>query len=117
MGLELLIPLLAVLLLFVMFNGQRKRQRQLAHMQSQLVPGTRVCTTSGLFGTVVEVSDSEIVIEAAPGVNLRYDRRAIGLVVPSGEAPDDGVGTTDLHHVEPADPGTSGETDGHDKPA
>jgi preprotein translocase subunit YajC len=115
-GLELLIPLLAVLLLFVMFNGQRKRQRQQALMQAQVVPGTRICTTSGLFGTVVEVSDGEIVIEAAPGVNLRYDRRAIGLVVPSGEAPD-GVGTTDLHHEEPADPGRSGETDGHDKPA
>ena len=116
MGLELIIPLLAVLLLFVMFNGQRKRQRQQAQMQSKVVPGTRICTTSGLFGTVVEVSDGEIVIEAAPGVNLRYDRRAIGLVVPSGEAPDD-AGTTELHREDSTGPGISGETDGHDKPA
>ena len=113
---DFLLILLPIALLLLLFNAQRKRGRMAAALQQQVAPGVEVCTTSGLFGTVVEVSDGEIVIEAAPGVNLRYDRRAIGLVVPSGEAPD-GVGTTDLHREEPADPGTSGETDGHDKPA
>jgi preprotein translocase subunit YajC len=58
--------------------------------------------TSGLFGRVVSLTDGEVVIEAAPGVNLRYDRRAVGLVVPSSERdePD-----------EPDEPG------GHDNPA
>lgn len=111
-GAEILVFLLPILLLFLLFNGQRKRQRQQAQMQAEVGPGTRICTTSGLFGTVVSVDDREVVIEAAPGVNLRYDRRAIGLVVPSDQAPD-GVAA-----AEPAiEPDTPGESDGHDKPA
>jgi preprotein translocase subunit YajC len=111
-GAEVLIFLLPVVLLFLLFNGQRKRQRQQAELQAQVAPGTRICTTSGLFGTVVSISDREVVIEAAPGVHLRYDRRAIGLVVPS-EEPSTGVEDTE----QSAEPGRPGEPDGHDKPA
>ncbi len=35
----------------------------------------------GLFGTVVAVDDDAVTIEAAPGVELRYARSAIGRIV------------------------------------
>jgi preprotein translocase subunit YajC len=117
-GTEVLFLLLPIVLLFLLFNGQRKRQRQQAAMQAQVSPGTQICTTSGLFGTVVSVDDRAVVIEAAPGVNLRYDRRAIGLVVPSEEPATGGEETGPAGEPDtPAEPDTPGEPDGHDKPA
>lgn len=116
MGGEILIFLLPVVLLFLLFNGQRKRQRQQANLQSQVEPGTRICTTSGLFGTVVEISDTDFVIEAAPGVHLRFDRRAIGLVVPS-EVPGDDDDPTEAPTEHPTEPDAAGESDGHGRPA
>ena len=115
MGGEILIFLLPVLLLFLLFNGQRKRQRQQANLQAQVVPGTQICTTSGLFGTVVEISDRELVLEAAPGVHLRFDRRAIGLVVPSEVPGDDDPAEAPTEH--PTEPDASGDPDGHGRPA
>jgi preprotein translocase subunit YajC len=82
----LLLPIALVLLLV---NSQRKRTRQATQLQSAVTVGTEVCTTSGLFGTVVSLTEGEVVLDVAPGVHLRFDRRAIGLVVPSevpGEA-------------------------------
>jgi preprotein translocase subunit YajC len=109
----ILVILLPIALLFFLFNGQRKRQRQAAALQEQIVVGSTICLTSGLFGEVVSLTDREVVLEAAPGVNLRYDRRAIGLVVPSGEP------ATDEPSDDPSPPEAdmSGETDGHDQPA
>ena len=109
---DILLVLVPIAFLFLLFSAQRRRQRQATHLQAQLTPGSRVCTTSGMFGTVVALTDKEVVIEAAPGVNLRFDRRAIGLVVPS-EGPTGGTGPD----ATSSEPGTSGETDGHDKPA
>jgi preprotein translocase subunit YajC len=85
----LLLPIALVLLLV---NSQRKRTRQATQLQTAVTVGTEVCTTSGLFGTVVALTDGEVVLDVAPGVHLRFDRRAIGLVVPAevpDEAPDE----------------------------
>jgi preprotein translocase subunit YajC len=103
----ILLPIAFVLLLL---NSQRKRTRQAAALQEQITVGTEICTTSGLFGTVVSLSDKDFVIEAAPGVHLRFDRRAIGLVVPS-EQPDDLADAT-----ETADAPEPDHSDGHDHP-
>jgi preprotein translocase subunit YajC len=85
------ILLIALPIIFVLFlvRSQRKRAQKAASLQEQIQPGASICTSSGLFGTVISLSDSEFVLEAAPGVHLRFDRRAIGLVVPSIQAPSD----------------------------
>jgi preprotein translocase subunit YajC len=102
--------LLPIALVLLLFNSQRKRTRQAAALQEQITVGTPICTTSGLFGTVVSLTDKEFVIEAAPGVHLRFDRRAIGLVVPS-EQPADPAEAADAADVQEPD-----HTDGHDHP-
>jgi preprotein translocase subunit YajC len=86
-GGQVIFLLLPVALILLLFNSQRKRTRQAAALQSELSVGAEVCTTSGLFGTVVSLTDREVVLEAAPGVHLRFDRRAVATVVPS-EVPD-----------------------------
>ena len=70
------------LLYFVMIRPQRNRQRQAQQMQSQVMPGQRVRTTAGMYATVVSIEGDDVVLEVAPGVNVRYMRRAIMSVVP-----------------------------------
>jgi preprotein translocase subunit YajC len=76
------------LLYFVMIRPQRNRQRQAAQTQNEVMPGSRVRTTAGMYATVVSVEGDDVVLEVAPGVNVRYMRRAIMNVVP------DDIGST-----------------------
>ena len=72
------------LLYFVMIRPQRNRQRQAQQTQNEVMPGSRVRTTAGMYATVVSVEGEDVVLEIAPGVNVRYMRRAIMNVVPDG---------------------------------
>ena len=76
------------LLYFVMIRPQRNRQRQAAQTQNEVMPGSRVRTTAGMYATVVSIEGDDVVLEVAPGVNVRYMRRAIMGVVP------DDIGST-----------------------
>jgi preprotein translocase YajC subunit len=79
------------LLYFVTIRPQRRRQQAAAQTQREIVPGTRVRTTAGMYATVTSVEDQDVVLEVAPGVEVRYLRRAIMDVVPdpSGMEVDD----------------------------
>jgi len=70
------------LLYFVTIRPQRNRQRAAQQTQREIVPGTRVRTTAGMYATVTSVEDQDVVLEVAPGVEVRYLRRAILDVVP-----------------------------------
>ncbi len=74
---------------FLMIRPQRNRQRQAMQTQSGVVPGQRVRTTAGLYGTVTAVDDGDVVIEVAPGVEVRFLKRAIMDVL--SDAPADGA--------------------------
>jgi preprotein translocase subunit YajC len=83
------LPILIIVVLFgvlymTMIRPQRNRQRAAQQMQRTVVPGTRVRTTSGMYGTVVSVEDQDVVVEVAPGVNIRMLRRAVMDVVQDG---------------------------------
>lgn len=98
------LPLLIIVVLFGVFyvaiiRPQRNRQRQAAQTQNQVVPGQRVRTTAGIYGTVVSGDDRDVVIEIAPGVNITMLRRGIMDVVPE----DDQGGTTTEPEAEHAD--------------
>jgi preprotein translocase subunit YajC len=38
-------------------------------------------TTSGLYGTIAALDEAEATLLVAPGIELRFDRRAIGRVL------------------------------------
>jgi preprotein translocase subunit YajC len=84
-----LLPILIIVVLFgvlymTMIRPQRNRQRQAQQMQSTVVPGQRIRTTAGIYGTVVSIEDQDVVIEVAPGVNIRMLRKAVMDVVQDG---------------------------------
>ncbi|MBF6463920.1 preprotein translocase subunit YajC [Nocardia beijingensis] len=77
---ELLFPLLLVALLVPMFLGVRRQKREaekVASMQDNLKVGDQVVTTSGLYGTVVELDDTTVDLEIAEDVVTTWLRQAI----------------------------------------
>jgi preprotein translocase subunit YajC len=103
----LAIVVLFGLLYFLTIRPQRRRQQAAAQTQSQLEPGMRVRTTAGMFATVAAVEGQEVVLEVAPGVNVRFLRRAIMDVIPD----DSQDYQTGAEEPETAEPETLDETE------
>lgn len=101
------------LLYFVTIRPQRNRQRAAVQTQSQLEPGDRVRTTAGMYATVVSVEDQDVVLEVAPGVEVRFLRRAIMEVVrdPSETEVDDPAPEMDAEDAAPEHAETLDETE------
>lgn len=104
----IIIVVLFGLLYFVTIRPQRNRQRAAMQTQSQLQPGMRVRTTAGMFATVVGVEDQEVILEVAPGVNVRFLRRAIMDVIPD---PSQDYSEAEAEEPEPAEPESLDETE------
>jgi preprotein translocase subunit YajC len=85
----ILILVVVVGFYMLMIRPQRRRQQQAQQKQNTVVPGARVRTTAGMYATVVEVDGDDVVLEVAPGIEVRYMRRAIMDVVSPGEEPED----------------------------
>jgi preprotein translocase subunit YajC len=81
----LLIVLVFVGFYFLMVRPQRRRQQQVAQQQNTLVPGARVRTIGGMYADVVAVDGDDVVLEVAPGVEVRYAKRAVAEVLAPGE--------------------------------
>ena len=81
----LILAVLVVLFYVLIMRPQRNRQRKMQQQQSQVVPGQRVRTTAGMYGTVVSGDDRDVVIEISPGVHVTMLRRAIMDVVPEDD--------------------------------
>jgi preprotein translocase subunit YajC len=84
----LIIVVLFGLLYFVTIRPQRNRQRAAMQTQREVGPGARVRTTAGMYATVVAVDGDDVILEIAPGVEVRYLRRAILEVVGGGVEPE-----------------------------
>jgi preprotein translocase subunit YajC len=93
----LILAVLIGLFYFLIMRPQRNRQRRAMTTQSQVMPGQRVRTTAGMYGTVVSGDDRDVVIEIAPGVHVTMLRRAIMDVVGDDQPLPDPVDEVDQH--------------------
>lgn len=82
-GLGLLLPLLLLIPLVLITMRTRRQQREMAEMQQRLAPGQEVMTTSGVFGTVVDVEGDKVLLRVADGVTMRWARPAVARIVTS----------------------------------
>jgi len=84
---------LLVLFWFVWVVPQRRRQRRqvedLMRLIELLQPGDEIITAGGVHGTVTAVEDDELMVEIAPGVEVRLDRRAVAAVTTIDETADE----------------------------
>ena len=104
----IIIVVLFGLLYFVTIRPQRNRQRAAQQTQRDIQPGMRVRTTAGMYATVAAVEDQEVVLEVAPGVNVRFLRRAIMDVIPDST---EDYSEPETEEPEPAEPETLDETE------
>jgi preprotein translocase subunit YajC len=81
-----LLPIIIIVVLFMlvyMTMTRRSRARRAQQTQTGIVPGTAVRTTSGMYGTVTsEMDNDDVMVEVAPGVNIRMMKRAVVPVPP-----------------------------------
>lgn len=54
--------LMIVVVWFLLIRPQRKRQKELQSMLSQLAKGDKVVTSSGILGTIVGITESRVVL-------------------------------------------------------
>jgi preprotein translocase subunit YajC len=96
---------------FLLIRPQRNRQRKVMEQQNQVTPGQRVRTTAGMYATVVAVDGDDVVLEVAPGVEVRYLKRSIMEVLgegPGAPAADQTVEDEDVDETAEPEDGTAG---------
>lgn len=72
-GLVGFLPLLLIFLIFYLaiVRPQRKQRDQHRTLLQSLRPGDEVMTVAGIYGTVREIRDDDLVVEIAPGTTVR----------------------------------------------
>ena len=110
----LLIVLVFVGFYFLMIRPQRRRQQAVQQQQRTVAPGARVRTTAGMYATVSAVDGDDVILEVAPGVDVRYMKRAIMEVLAPGEEEETET-VSDAHDEEYTDEDADA-SDAHDDP-
>jgi preprotein translocase subunit YajC len=106
----ILILVVVVAFYLLMIRPQARRRQQAQQQQNSVQPGARVRTTAGMYATVVDVDGDDVILEVAPGVEVRYMRRAVMEVVAPAETTDEDEAPADETEFEEE----SAETDAHD---
>ncbi|MBP8604819.1 MAG: preprotein translocase subunit YajC [Phycisphaerae bacterium] len=78
-----MMAILLVYMFFVMFRGPKKKQQEHQRMVQSLKKNDRVRTIGGIFGTVMDVRDDEIVLKIDESTNtkMRVSPAAIAAVL------------------------------------
>ncbi len=56
---------------FIIFRPQKKEQKRIAAMLSDLAVGDSVLTSSGFYGTIIDITDDTVIIEFGNNKNCR----------------------------------------------
>jgi preprotein translocase subunit YajC len=62
----------------VLWRPQQRRMSAVRQLQAAIKEGDEVLTTSGIYGTIVRLGDSDADIEIAPNTVIHVARGAIG---------------------------------------
>ena len=75
-----------VIAYFLMIKPQKKRQKAIMDMRDNLKIGDNIITIGGIKGKIVELSDTEVVIETSDdGTKIEFIKSAIHSVVSKSE--------------------------------
>ena len=91
----ILILVVVVVFYLLMIRPQQRRKQQAQQQQNTIQPGARVRTTAGMYATVVDVDGDDVILEVAPGVEVRYMKRAVLDVVAPADEDTDSADETD----------------------
>ena len=78
------------LLMWVLFIlPQQRRMKAHQAVVAALKVGDDVMTTAGIYGRIAEVDGETVLLEVAPGIELRVARGAIGKVLEEADVADE----------------------------
>lgn len=79
--------LLFVFMYFIMIRPQQKEEKKKALMLNELAVGDTVLTTSGFYGTIIDITDDTLIVEFGNNRNCRIpmQKAAVAMV----EKPED----------------------------
>lgn len=77
-----LVPILGCIVVFWVFMiaPERKQRKKREEMLKALKKGDEVVTTSGLYGSIVQVHEGVVTLQVADGVRMRFAQSSIGSV-------------------------------------
>ncbi|MVZ64419.1 preprotein translocase subunit YajC [Sphingobacterium sp. DK4209] len=73
------ILLMVVVFYFFMIRPQMKKQKDHKKYIEELNVNSKVVTTAGIHGRIVEVTDTTFLVDVGNGVKIRFDKTAIAL--------------------------------------
>jgi preprotein translocase subunit YajC len=73
------LPLLLIVVVFYFFmiRPQMKRQKEVRKFRESLAKGDKVITTGGIYGRIIEVKETSVILEIATGVQIKVDKNGI----------------------------------------
>ena len=66
---------------FIVIRPARRSQQETETMRDQLKNGDHVLTSSGMYGTIVGVSDEIVQLRVADSVKIQFSKSAIAQLV------------------------------------
>lgn len=73
--------LLFVFMYFIMIRPQQKEEKKKAQMLSELAVGDTVLTTSGFYGTIIDIQDDTVIVEFGNNRNCRIPMQKAAVAV------------------------------------
>jgi preprotein translocase subunit YajC len=77
------IILIFVIMYFLLFRPQMRRQKEAAKLVAALKTNDRVVTTSGIHGLITNVKDRTVTLKIADNVKIEMEKSAITTVLKS----------------------------------
>ena len=75
-----------IIMYFVMFRPQKKRQEQQQRLISSIKTGDRVVTNAGIHGLISNVKETTVIVKVADNVKIEMEKSAIANVLKSAES-------------------------------
>ncbi len=80
-GMMSFLPLILIVVVFYFFmiRPQMKKQKDHKKYIEELTVNSKIVTTAGIHGRIVEVNDTTFLVDVGSGVKMRFDKSAVAL--------------------------------------
>lgn len=78
-GLSGMIMIVAMIVIFYFFmiRPQSKKQKEIKKAREAMQSGDKVVTAGGIHGKIKDINDLTMLIEIAPGINIKVDKASV----------------------------------------
>ncbi|MCC2598676.1 preprotein translocase subunit YajC [Sphingobacterium sp. FBM7-1] len=80
-GLMSFLPMILIVVVFYFFMIRPQMRKQKEHKKyiEELGVNSKIVTTAGIHGRIVEVSETTFLVDVGSGVKMRFDKSAVAL--------------------------------------